>query len=329
MSFGKGKLSVCLDDILNKVTEVDILNHYFGISTLPILVNSPLREDKNASLSIFLNDSNNIILKDFGTFKSYNIWTFLGELWNKPYDEVLYAIYKDLPNINSTLTVLKTKKQHTVTINKATIQCRIREWKEYDLQYWKSFGISLPWLQFGDVYPISHIFITKNDKTFTFPAEKYAYAYVERKDGNVTIKIYQPKSKIRKWINSSDASVWDLWTQLPPKGNNLIITSSRKDALCIWENTLIPSISMQGEGYIPKSKVVDELKSRFKNIYILFDNDFNKDQNYGREYAKFLSTLYDIPYIEIPSEYEAKDPSDFVKKYNVKEFKDLIKKLIK
>ena len=61
MSFGKCNKSICLDDILNKVTEVDILNHYFGISTLPILVNNPLRADKNASLSIFLNDKDNII----------------------------------------------------------------------------------------------------------------------------------------------------------------------------------------------------------------------------------------------------------------------------
>ena len=328
MSFGKCNKSVCLDDILNKVTEVDILNHYFGISTLPILVNSPLRADKNASLSIFLNDNDNLIFKDFGSFKSYNLWSFLEEYWKIPYDEVLERINKDLNNMHSTLYTLRQQKRNKVVRSNSKIECKVREWKDYDLKFWESFGISINWLKFGEIYPISYVFITKDDKRYTFPAEKYAYAYVERKDNKVTLKIYQPKSTKRKWINNSDSSVWDLWTQLPKTGNTLIITSSRKDALCIWENTLIPAISMQGEGYIPKQKIIDELKQRFTNIYIWFDNDYDKEDNPGKQYAEFLSKTFDIPYILIPNKYETKDPSDFVKKYGRNKLKELIKELI-
>ena len=328
MSFGKCNKSICLDDILNKVTEVDILNHYFGISTLPILINNPLRADKNASLSIFLNDKDNIILKDFGSYKSYNLWSFLMEYWNLDYDSMLEKIIEDLKNINSTLHKLKSKKYKQQIRSKSILECKIRDWEKHDLQYWESYGISLPWLKFGEIYPISHTFITKDDKRYTFRAEKYAYAYVERKDGIVTLKIYQPKSINRKWYNSGNASVWDLWCQLPSTGDKLFITSSRKDALCLWENTLIPAISMQGEGYIPKQSVIDELKSRFKNIYIFFDNDFDKEENPGRQYAQFLSKTFNIPYIEIPNEYKAKDPSDFVNKYGREKLKQLIKELI-
>ena len=85
---------------------------------------------------------------------------------------------------------------------------------------------------------------------------------------------------------------------------------------------------MQGEGYIPKQSVIDELKSRFKEIYIFFDNDFDKKENHGRQYAQFLSKMFDIPYIEIPSEYKAKDPSDFVNKYGREKLKQLINELI-
>lgn len=328
MSFGKCNKSICLDDILNKVTEVDILNHYFGISTLPVLVNSPLRPDKNASLSIFLNNNDNVILKDFGAYKAYNLWSFLQEYWNIPYEDVLEKINKDLPNMHSTVCTLKQQKRHNVVRSSSKIECKIREWRDYDLKFWKSFGISLKWLQFGEVYPISYVFITKGDKRYTFPAEKYAYAYVERKDNKVTLKIYQPKSKTRKWINNSDSSVWDLWTKLPEKGDKLIITSSRKDALCIWENTGIPATSMQGEGYIPKQKIIDELKDRFTNMYIWFDNDFDKEDNVGKQYAEFLSKEFNIPYILIPSEYKAKDPSDFIKKHGIEKFKQLITELI-
>ena len=91
---------------------------------------------------------------------------------------------------------------------------------------------------------------------------------------------------------------------------------------------MIPAISMQGEGYIPKQSVIDELKSRFKNIYIFFDNDFDKDENHGRQYAQFLSKTFDIPYIEIPNEYAVKDPSDFVNKYGREKLKQLVNELI-
>ena len=328
MSFGKCNKSICLDDILNKVSEVDILNHYFGISTLPILINNPLRADKNASLSVFINEKDNVILKDFGSYKSYNLWSFLMEFWNLKYEEVFEKISKELNNINSTLHTFKSKKYQNKTRSKFLLECKIRDWKDYDLQYWESFGISLPWLKFGEVYPISHTFITKEGKRHVFRAEKYAYAYVERKDNIVTLKIYQPKSTTRKWCNSSNSSVWDLWSQLPKTGDKLFITSSRKDALCLWENTLIPAISMQGEGYIPKQSVIEELKSRFAKIYIFFDNDFDKEENPGRQYAQILSKTFDIPYIEIPDEYKAKDPSDFVKNYGRDKLKQLINKLI-
>ena len=328
MSFGKCKKSICLDDILNKVTEVDILNHYFGISTLPILVNSPLRADKNASLSVFLNDSNNVILKDFGTYKSYNLWSFLEEYWCIPYDRVLEKISKDLKDINSTIHILnRTKRNNTMRTN-SIIECRVRDWRDYDIKYWESFGISLPWLKFGEVYPLDYVFITKGDNRYTFPAEKYAYGYVERKDGKVTLKVYQPYSTVRKWINNNNSSVWDLWTQLPKTGDTLFITSSRKDALCLWENSLIPATSMQGEGYIPKQQVIDELKNRFKHIYIWFDNDYDKPENVGKQYAEFLSKTFDIPYILIPDKYQAKDPSDFVKKYGREKLKQLINELL-
>ena len=88
----------------------------------------------------------------------------------------------------------------------------------------------------GEVYPISHTFITKDNKRYTFRAEKYAYAYVERKDGIVTLKIYQPKSTVRKWCNSGNASVWDLWSQLPKTGNKLffIIIHPYADSKLQW-----------------------------------------------------------------------------------------------
>ncbi|MBQ1960440.1 MAG: hypothetical protein II349_02840, partial [Akkermansia sp.] len=59
--------------------------------------------------------------------------------------------------------------------------------------------------------------------------------------------------------------------------------------LCIWSNTSIPAISLQGEGYIPKEHVVQQLKDRFEIVYVLYDNDFNSDINNGRIFGEVLS----------------------------------------
>lgn len=325
MSFGKCKQSICLDDILNKVSEVDILNHYLGISTLPILINSPFRQDKNPSVSIFINRNNNIIFKDFGTHKSYNLWSFLEEYWNCTYDEVIERITNDFNKINKGTSKIRVTTCKQYVHKSSKIEVTIREWKEHDLQYWESYGISLNWLKFGRVYPISYIFINKN----RFPAEKHAYVYIEKKDGIISMKIYQPFSTKMKWLSKHDSSVWDLWDRLPKTGDKLIITSSRKDALCIWENTGIPSISLQGEGYIPKEHVVQQLKDRFKNVYILYDNDYNCVPNIGHEFGNALSRRFGFKQIEIPTEWESKDTSDLCYKWGRSKVKQIINDLTK
>lgn len=323
MSFGKCHTSICLDDILNKVSEVDILNHYLGISTLPILINSPFRQDKNPSVSVFINRNNNVIFKDFGTHKSYNLWSFLEDYWCCNYEEVLNRLNKDLNNIKNITGTLKVTHYKQYIHKSSKLEVTIREWRDYDLQYWESYGINLEWLKFGRVYPISYIFINGN----RFPAEKHAYVYIEKKDGNITMKVYQPFSERMKWLSKHDNSVWDLWDKLPQKGNKLIITSSRKDALCIWANTGVPAISLQGEGYIPKEHVVQQLKERFEVIYVLYDNDFNSDINNGRNFGKVLSRKFNLRQIEIPIEWRCKDTSDLCFNWGKEIVKQVIEEL--
>ena len=107
-----------------------------------------------------------------------------------------------------------------------------------------------------------------------FPADKYAYAYVEYKEGKVTLKIYQPFNKQGyKWSNRHDRSVISLWTKVPEMGDKLCVCASMKDALCLWANTGIPAIATQGEGYGISDTAVNELKRRYKQVYILLDND--------------------------------------------------------
>ena len=331
MAFSHGSSSITKDELLNLITEAEILNLYLGITEVPFLTVSPLRNDKNPSFSYYSPDGITIKWKDFGTKEGGSIYELLSKLWNLSFQEVILKIYNDISKDNkSNLNIkFKDKLLDKCCVNKISntnIQCKVREWKDYDIEYWSSFGIDLKWLKYAEVYPISHKIIIKNNKRFVFGADKYAYAYVERKEGKITLKIYQPFNKEGyKWSNCHDSSVISLWTKIPKEGDKICICASLKDALCLWSNTGIPAIATQGEGYKISSTAIEELKRRFKNVYILFDND-----EAGIIDAEKLSELTGFTNIVLPKIDNAKDISDLYKTLNnKKQFNNIIINLFK
>lgn len=329
MAFGTGFSNVDFKEFATNVDSENLLRTYLGIEIIPCVVNAPYRKDDNPSLSIYYNKSGKVKFKDFATGESGSIIDLLSKIWNKDFQDTIRTILKDNSK-GSTLqssTKRKIKSKHVSSFSELKVS--IREWRDYDLEYWNTYGVSKDWLKFGDVYPVSRIFFTNSiGETKIFPAEKYAYCYVERKDNKVTLKIYQPFSKTNKWMNNHNSSIWDLWTKLPEYGDNLIITSSRKDALCLWENTGIPTVSLQGEGYIPKEHVVNQLKHRFKNIYVLYDNDFTKSENHGRIDGQKICEKFGLTQIELPESLGCKDPSDLVKEHGRYCLQETIKQLL-
>ena len=329
----KGRtLNLTAEDITRVIPEVQILGYYLGIDRVPCVISSPLRTDRNPSFGLYSTDGKRIYYKDFSTKEWGDTFFLLSQMWkldmgqtlNKIYEElVIHKKSKDLSVIVGEM--VKGKVSYSKDVD---LKVKVRDWKKHDIEYWEQFGISLPWLKFSNTYPISHMFVTKGDSKFTITSEKYAYVYVEFKDNIPSLKIYQPFSETYKWTNKHDGSVWDLWQQLPEKGDKLIITSSRKDALCIWENTGIPSCSLQAESYLPKEHVVNELKERFDKVYVLYDNDFSKEINYGDLYADDLSKQFGLIKLRLPDELKIKDTSDLCKRDGREKVKQVINKLI-
>lgn len=322
--FSKGVDSITLEDVRRVTDDVTVAARYLGISEIPCLILSPLRQDSKPSLSIFmLHGTDCILYHDFGTGEKGTIYQLLSEIWNIPLHKVYRTVLSDIPG---KICISRKGSTGNTVHHRSTsqIKVRIRPWRPYDFEYWGSYGIPSKWLEWGGIYPISHIFIERPDNTSVIPAEKYAYVYVERKDNQLSLKIYQPFSEKFKWMSKHDSSVWDLWTRLPDHGDSLIIASSRKDALCIWANTGIPSVSLQGEGYIPKENVVQQLKERFNKVFVLYDNDFQDDKNYGRAFGSQIAEKFGVIQIEIPTEYHSKDPSDLYRNWG----KDIMKTVI-
>lgn len=205
------------------------------------------------------------------------------------------------------------------------LQCKVREWRQYDIDYWASYGVPLEWLKYADVYPISHKIVISEGKKYVFGADKLAYAFVERKEGRVTLKIYQPHNKAdRKWANKHDRSVISLWTKIPETGDKVCICSSLKDALCLWANTGIPSVAVQGEGYGMSDTAISELKRRYKQVYVLFDND-----EAGLADGEKLSKQTGFTNVVLPKFDGGKDVSDLFKSVGKEKFCDIINSLFR
>ena len=326
MAIRVGNSSVCLEDVLGRVSESDILFHYCGITEIPCVINSPLREDKTPSFGFYTSDGRRIHWVDYATNDRGGTFDLLMKMWNCSYIECLNKVYNEVVKqstvyIKSTLCNVHITHKYNTNVE---LQCKVRNWKAHDIAYWESYGITLPWLKWAEVYPISHKIVIKNGVRHLFGAAKYAYAFVEHKENHTTIKIYQPLMKEYKWANGHNGSVISLWSKIPKTGERLFITSSLKDALNLSCQLHIPAIAPQGEGYSLSHTAIQELKRRYKQIIVFFDNDFANPSNPGRLRSKMLCAEHGFNRIEIPDEYKAKDPSDLYKKYGRDKYLEII-----
>lgn len=326
-----GNFSGTLEDVHRVTTQAQITSYYLGVKGIPCIICSPLRRDEKPSMGIYSPNGTEVNFIDFGTGERGSIFTLLRKMWNTSFADTLKKIYEDFARFSSSVSVRASIPSCRIVGNpdhsrSVDMQCKVREWRDYDIEYWESYGVPLKWLKYADVYPISHKIIIKNGENYVFGADKYAYAYVEFKEGKTTLKIYQPYNKSGfKWANKHDKSVISLWTKVPEYGDKICICSSLKDALCLWANTGIPALAIQGEGYSISNTAVSELKRRYKEIYILLDND-----DAGLQDAMKLSESTGFTNIVLPKEYGEKDISDLYHSLQDKErFKSIILGLFK
>jgi hypothetical protein len=331
---GSPKCSIGIDELYERTSDEDIVRFYFNVTKIPCVIRSPLREDKNPSFGFYYGHNDKVRFIDYANKDVRgDVLDLLQLYFKKPLYAVIDKVYnEDLDEIGN-----KHKEENNILLfsggkpsakpkaaSRKEIDIITRKAEQYDYEYWGQYGIDKKWLVNGDVFPISHVmyYDKDNNKTTTVSVEKYSYAYRECKDGITTYKVYRPFNEKYKWSNDCNSSIWELWSKLPPTGEKLIITSSRKDALCIWANVGIPSVSLQSEATLPKPHIIQELKDRFDKIYVLYDNDET-----GKKYSEKFCELFNTIKIEIPIEYECKDPSDLYKEKGKEVFINVIKVL--
>lgn len=331
MVIGKTSTSISITELFEKYSEVQILTTVFPeVTEIPCTISSPLRVDKNPSFSIYLDNNNHIKFKDFGDSECRgSLLDLLCKKWGCSFHQVFDKILKTMQEKEGHDATIKPKQIKTLTRKESSeltkIQVVVRPWKDYDYEYWASYGIEKQWLRYAEVYPISHKVVTKKDKNtgetkqYIFPADRLAFCFVERKEGKLSLKIYQPyNTKGYKWCSCMDSSVISLWTKVPEYGDRIVICSSLKDSLVLSCQLHIPAICPQGEGYSISKTAASELRRRFKKVFICFDTD-----KAGREDAEKLAK--ETGFINVvPDLGNEKDLSDFYKSLTDKQqFKQL------
>jgi hypothetical protein len=297
------------ENVLHAVTTYNIFKRYcIGFEQVGKAFKSPLRtDDKRPSAYIIYYDGD-LLFKDFGK-GSYRAISFVMEHFKLSFREALQKINCDFNlglggpkslNIGFKLNIFKTpefdeKKSSIINIKR-------REFNENDIKYWDQYNIRQATLSNFNVAAISNF--TIND--YLYFSDKLSFVYNYYWENSIyRRKIYQPLS-YNKWFSNGGAIVQGEG-MLPKEGDLLIITSSLKDVMCLYELGYIAIAPTSETSFVPDTYFIKQ-NSRFKRILLFMDSDKT-----GIEANKRLSDKWKLDYIIIPEGYQSKDISDMVK----------------
>lgn len=310
--------NITLDWILSKVTEYDIYAKYIGQFKVGMIYNSPFRKDKNPSFGIYYSKrTKQLLFKDHGTGECGNVIKFVSLFTGKTeYNDILSDIVDKLNITNNTKLV--SSKQY-IQPTETVIGVVRQEFTDVDINYWKQFNISINTLKKFNVNSIKY-YLCNGIVKGTYKRENPMYAYKVYNN----FKIYRPLAdKYTKWRNNLTDYDIQGYEQLPQKGDILFITKSMKDVMCLYEMGY-PAISPSSEStFLPKD-VLEQLKTRFKRIIILFDRDTS-----GVKRSRKLSQETGLEALFINKRFKAKDVSDAIKANSFEEIKNWLNETIK
>jgi len=307
--------------ILSKISQYEIFRHYIGSSfTINKAISSPLRKDDTPSFGIFESSDSTLLFKDLALGESGDCFKFIKLLFNlKSYSDALTKVYVEMVLSNNLPLLQKQyKKEYKISNKNKSIGIKKGIFNTTDYSYWSKYNITKEILIKYNTYKASNVFIENTPIWYsTLGNPIYAYKVFNN------YKIYRPLAKKgEKWLGN--LTLFDIggYEQLPEQGETLIITKSIKDIMCLYSlgyNAICPPCETCS---IPK-EVINNLKKRFNNIYVLYDND-----EAGIKAATRTYNTYKLKSFIIPIKSLKKDISDYLEYYGTKEAQKLLKQLI-
>jgi hypothetical protein len=273
------------------------IDHDFSIGKT---FSSPLREDKNPSFNIYLDEeSGKYLFKDFArdNVKGDAI-QFVKLLKNIDFNEAINIIAQDL-SISKATSVEEKRTIKDVNIVK-DILC------SDNLVYFDKYGISKEILYRFKVSHLKNIqYKSGNSEEFTAVNPIFFYEF---EWGG---KIYKPNASANRFMYVGDKPKDYVfgYEQLPDTGLEIVITGGEKDVLT-FASLEINSICFNSETADISDKFIEEIKRRFKYVLVCFDTD-----NTGIAAAEKLAEKHKLINLKLPinGEKTNKDISDYVR----------------
>lgn len=317
------------EEILSLTDEYSIFKAFYRPD---ILLNkaysSPFRQDDNPSFVLFEPSrsirNNRVLYKDHSTGEVGDCFDFIKKMYNVNYNDALNIIYKRFYNNEIIQKPTSIEKKDIDTKN--TIIPEIDSWGNGNYYFWNTFNITKETLSLYNVYPIKKAYI-KNIYMVHYKDDFPVYCYMFYDIGKYSkrgFKLYFPHNqKGKKFLRDYTYNVTEGFKQLSSnKTKDLcIITKSLKDVM-ILHQLGINSVSVPSESSFINILDYNFIRSKFKKLILLFDND-----NAGIQNSNKLCIKYNIEKIEIPREYKIKDISDFSKETSLDDCLTLLKKL--
>lgn len=317
--------------LLSQYSEETYMEYYLGIKVAKGLFCSPLRRDNTPTCSFYKNKSGELIFKDFNGSFYGNFISVVMEKYHVSYYKALQIIAEDF-NLSKRHTdkVAVNPIKPSTTVFKDTgpadVRVEIKDFTQEELNWWNSYGITLDILKKFNVYSCKNIFL--NGELFkTIYKDNFMFGYYGGKKDNLELwRIYFPKQSNYRFLTNWPAKKIQGLKQLKKDGDICVITKSMKDTMCLY-SLEISAIAPNSENLFIADTILERLKSKFKYIIVLYDNDLPGIQNMRKIKKKHPELIY----FYIPRHYNAKDISDFYKKYGkdktLKFVKDNLNKL--
>lgn len=284
--------------------------------------------EKTPSMCLYVDNAYNIdgtqanqyVYKDFSTGKFGNKIHLVKHLFNLNFSDAVEKLINDYNNYvkNESFEQVNFVKQLRWKIDFV----KERQWNNSDANYWLQFNIGSSMLDKFNVKPLEYYILLQEESHETFKVSgPNMYGYFDK--NNDIYKIYRPNNKKYKFFKAK--SYLQGFDQLTYKSPYLVICSSLKDCMSLKSMVYnVDVISPDSENTIIKPYVINNLKSKYKKVITLFDNDIA-----GIKALETYSNNYNIKGIVSPL---AKDISDAIKDYGVskvrKELKPLLKQII-
>lgn len=356
--------------ILSKVSQVTIFSTYLNLSDKIVqycidtgeLICSPIRDDVHPTCGFRYDNKGKLKFRDFAGYfwgDCFDIVALImGGIYNKQYDisnredfvkvlrhitftfkDIFYGQEKDINLINEINTGIVAIKH-----KKPNIELVVRNWNEYDKEYWGKFGVPLQYLNINFIYPVEQYYINRKinpEPKYFYNTNDPCYGYCLGQDrsGVYNIKLYFPNRNktVTRFITNCN-HLEGIYNLDKTDYDIIVITKSTKDRVSLGAAILrinslyggvdkkVGVINIPHETYKLRQNEFDWLKGKLSDrgkIVSLMDNDST-----GKHEAIWLRNNYQITPLLIPVIYCAKDFAELVSKHKFDEVVNLIKQTI-